>query len=215
MVDKKMFENIKLATIIISLLATILFIHFGLKVVSNETCFTNTYTDYSGSETYNGTILTNEGFLLQEFKTGNDNNKKLNFCYEVTSNNGITHEVSIVNQLGTVLGKDAVNKGAICTKIVVFDNQPHQYIGVMCDDCDETNYLYVNQALAGKSVKQITHNNTLVDKTAAYTLTGGEGCGKAIKGVFHWFVGLIGGLWMIIALMFMFDKTEGAVFKGW
>ena len=208
-------KYVKYGTILFSLVAIALILHFTIKTANDETCYRQTYTDYEGAEKYNGTILKSDGYLLQQFSTTGTKIKEYKFCYHIISNDGATHKVSVINQLETVLGKDVVDDGETCTKIIVYDNQPHQYIGVRCDDCTDSSYLIVKQEISGVDVKQITHNNTFNDKTADYTLYGYESCGRAIKDVFHWYLWFMGGLWLVLAILYFLNKTEDTLYKGW
>ena len=220
---EKIFRNIFLSAIGLTIVFFMVASYSGLQIANHELCNVVTYTDYGNRQITDSdyTLANTEDYVLQEFVMRETNAEIFEFCYSanVSADSGV--RVVIIDKWGVELGVDYLDNSSrfYCTELDADLVTNQNFIGVRCDSCDGSNNVTLKKEIFGDEVfQEYSQSSTLSvlrDNTLDYRLKAWTSCTKNLKfyaGVYFFGLCLLG---LMLLVMMGYNKFTDIIFKDW
>lgn len=213
--EAKGIKIIKKALLVLGIVYAIIVFVLIIKVINNEHCGRNTYTDYDNGEVTAGITLDAEGETVYQHNPFHNgcNVKHWNFCF--SHNATAATELHIINSADEILAHVIIGTGyeKSCYRVNFPENETFNYLGIRCDTCSAAaKEVTFYEELAGTTVERVFKGGSAFivtqDNTLDWVVYGYPSCWESVKYFTIWY--LTGGIALIIILGLIYGvkKTE-------
>lgn len=219
-VQKSNVNLIKKVIVIAGVAFLIIMFFMVIKILNQETCGRETYTDYD----FNGNVnsvrtldSTNSYALINNPYEHIKNIKEFNFCFTTNSTEATIIEIiSTERTYETIVIGEGYNEQ--CHFVTFPKNDSLNYIGLRCPSCSQSTVVTLYQGLIGEDVSMVHYNGTVNEftgKSFDWVLNGQKNCLEAIKFFSFGYLMLIIMLGLIIGLIFGTEKIREVLYSDW
>lgn len=202
------FKSIFVVLIAVTVVYILIISFYGARLEEGTICRGHAYTNYTNNPVQDSGMFicgTDES-ILQRYSIANDGNVEYGFCYSLGFNTSDGFRISVVNENGTVLGKEFVSNATskYCTSLDASKVAKNGYIGIRCDTCKSNERIWMKEEILGTSVKRVKNNGTVeIDygNTLDFVLYSKEDCRGFITFFTRWYITILGFLGVALLIL--------------